>query len=234
MKLSKLRHATATRHLAGATIHRQDTTSFGMRHALKKGGSRYAGEACGGEVEGSATRPRLDRPGRKAGGRVCKEEGGKIPVKAKDRSDLEQAVRDEPLSLGNPNALTAGAGAATVYHMLKRSKLPMAIKGPMTAVGTLLAGEGGRRTVNDVGKMMEGTEAASELRKRDAADKQSGGYAKGGFLKMRHPGSLRKALGAKEGETIPAKKLEKAEHSDNPKLRKRAILAETMKSWKHK
>lgn len=74
MKLSKLRHATATRHLAGATIPRQDSTSFGMRAALKKGGSRYAGEA--GEVEGRAARPRLDRPGRKAGSTMKHRKNG--------------------------------------------------------------------------------------------------------------------------------------------------------------
>jgi hypothetical protein len=46
---------------------------------------------------------------------------------------------------------------------------------------------------------------------------------------IKHPGSLRKALHAKEGQPIPEKKLEKAEHSDNPKLAKRARLAETLK-----
>ncbi len=68
---------------------------------------------------------------------------------------------------------------------------------------------------------------------KDGSERPDGGsFAKGGFIEMKHPDSLRKALGAKEGENIPAKKLEKAEHSDNPKLRKRAILAETMKHWK--
>jgi len=37
----------------------------------------------------------------------------------------------------------------------------------------------------------------------------------------------------KEGEKIPAKKLEKAAHSDNPKLARRARLAETLKSLHH-
>lgn len=59
------------------------------------------------------------------------------------------------------------------------------------------------------------------------------GEAKGGFLKIKHPGSLRSALGAKKGENIPAAKLESATHSDNPKTRRRAILAETMKKWHH-
>jgi hypothetical protein len=40
---------------------------------------------------------------------------------------------------------------------------------------------------------------------------------------------LRRELGVPEGKDIPAKKLAKAEHSDNPKLAKRARLAETLK-----
>jgi len=46
---------------------------------------------------------------------------------------------------------------------------------------------------------------------------------------IKKPGALRKTLGVKKGEKIPAAKLKKAEHSKNPKTRKRAILAETLK-----
>ena len=46
---------------------------------------------------------------------------------------------------------------------------------------------------------------------------------------IKHPGSLRKELGAKKGQPIPAKKLEKATHSKNPTLAKRARLAKTLK-----
>lgn len=42
-------------------------------------------------------------------------------------------------------------------------------------------------------------------------------------------GALHKELGVQEGKKIPASKLKKAEHSKNPKLRKRAVLAETLK-----
>ncbi len=51
---------------------------------------------------------------------------------------------------------------------------------------------------------------------------------------IKKPGALRKALGAKKGEPIPAKKLEKAAHSKNPTLKKRAILAETLKGLNKK
>ena len=46
---------------------------------------------------------------------------------------------------------------------------------------------------------------------------------------IKKPGSLRKSLGVKKGEKIPEIKLIKAERSKNSKLRKRAILAETLK-----
>lgn len=46
---------------------------------------------------------------------------------------------------------------------------------------------------------------------------------------IRKPGALRKSLGVKKGEKIPISKLKKAEHSKNPKTRKRAQLAETLK-----
>ena len=51
---------------------------------------------------------------------------------------------------------------------------------------------------------------------------------------VKHPGALRKALHVKEGEKIPAKKLEKAEHSKNHMLAKRANLAETLKKMHRK
>ena len=45
---------------------------------------------------------------------------------------------------------------------------------------------------------------------------------------IKKPGALRKTLGVKKGEKIPAKKLEKAAHSKNPTTAKRARLAETL------
>lgn len=47
-------------------------------------------------------------------------------------------------------------------------------------------------------------------------------------------GALKKSLGVSKDEKISEKKLKKAEHSKNPKTRKRAILAETLKSFKKK
>lgn len=44
----------------------------------------------------------------------------------------------------------------------------------------------------------------------------------------KNKGALHRALGVKQGEKIPAAKLEKAAHSKNPTMRKRANLAKTL------
>jgi hypothetical protein len=43
------------------------------------------------------------------------------------------------------------------------------------------------------------------------------------------PGALRKSLGVKAGQTIPAAKLNKAANSSNPTTARRANLAKTLK-----
>jgi len=60
------------------------------------------------------------------------------------------------------------------------------------------------------------------------------GFAKkGGFIKeaIKKPGTLRKALGAKKGEPIPAKKLAAAAKAPG-KLGQRARLAQILKGFK--
>jgi hypothetical protein len=51
---------------------------------------------------------------------------------------------------------------------------------------------------------------------------------------IHHPGALRHSLHVKEGHNIPAGELEKASHSENPTLAKRANLAKTLKSMNKK
>lgn len=46
---------------------------------------------------------------------------------------------------------------------------------------------------------------------------------------IKNPGALHKSLGVPQGEKIPEKKLQKAMHSKNPTLVRRARLAETLK-----
>ena len=44
----------------------------------------------------------------------------------------------------------------------------------------------------------------------------------------KNKGGLHRSLGVPEGKKIPAKKVEEATHSENPKIRKEAILAQTL------
>lgn len=60
------------------------------------------------------------------------------------------------------------------------------------------------------------------------------GYAHGGIaIKPSHEGLLHEKLGIPQGESIPAKKLSKAENSQSPALRKEATFAENAKHWHH-
>ncbi len=49
---------------------------------------------------------------------------------------------------------------------------------------------------------------------------------------IKRPGALHRALHVPEGEKIPEKKIEKAEHSSNDRIRREANLAETLKGFK--
>jgi hypothetical protein len=45
---------------------------------------------------------------------------------------------------------------------------------------------------------------------------------------IKHPDALHKALKVSKGEKIPEAKIEKATHSDNPRLRKQANFSRTL------
>lgn len=47
---------------------------------------------------------------------------------------------------------------------------------------------------------------------------------------IKKPGALHRALHVPQGQKIPEEKLERAEHSKSPLMRKRAHLAETLKN----
>ncbi len=51
---------------------------------------------------------------------------------------------------------------------------------------------------------------------------------------IKHKGALHEKLHVPKGEKIPEKKIIKAEHSKSPKLRKEAVLAETLKGLRKK
>jgi hypothetical protein len=68
---------------------------------------------------------------------------------------------------------------------------------------------------------------------KDRTDKSQYGMKKGGWIQnaIKKPGALRKSLGVKQGEKIPAKKLAAAAKAPG-KLGQRARLAQTLKKMK--
>lgn len=48
---------------------------------------------------------------------------------------------------------------------------------------------------------------------------------------IKHPGALHRELHVPEGQRIPASKMEKAEHSKDPHIRKQVALAETLERF---
>jgi hypothetical protein len=53
-------------------------------------------------------------------------------------------------------------------------------------------------------------------------------------IKPSHKGLLHKDTGTPPGKKIPASKIEKAEGSSDPAVRKRAVFAENAKKWNKK
>jgi hypothetical protein len=53
-------------------------------------------------------------------------------------------------------------------------------------------------------------------------------------IKPSHKGLLHKSLGVGKNKKIPAGKLEKATHSKNAAVKKRAVFAENAKHWNHR
>lgn len=49
----------------------------------------------------------------------------------------------------------------------------------------------------------------------------------------KNKGGLHRSLGVPEGKKIPPEKLAKASKSKNPKIRKQAALAKTLKGFRH-
>lgn len=142
--------------------------------------------------------------------------GGTAPV---------AAMGPDPKSIVQKNAMNFGAGAPGSPYK----------KGGMAKFeGSAKDEAQDKKLAKKHGMSMKAWEASKMDTKHDKQESmkglKSGGKA-GKWISeaIGKPGALHKALGVPAGEKIPAKKLEKAEASKNPKLAKRAHLAETLK-----
>jgi len=213
------------------------------------------GEGRGGWTTGDATK-RADGKDFKKGGSVCRADGGKVDKKSSDPVPeyLRGKAKDARRDVGNAALGAAGTGALMVSPGI--GKIARGLLGTSSALGgaNILGGLAKARRMDESADKWEKTglpgkpERASggsvmqrDWKKGDATERPSGEkFAKGGKAgnwiagATQNKGALHKALGVPKGEKIPEKKLEKAEHSDNPKMRKRAMLAETLKGFHKK
>lgn len=73
--------------------------------------------------------------------------------------------------------------------------------------------------------------ASSQMNEQAQGRKSGGGKWIQGAIK--HPGGLHRALHVPQGQKIPAAKMAKASHSENPRIRRMVGLAKTLKKMHH-
>lgn len=98
-------------------------------------------------------------------------------------------------------------------------------------ISSVLGGGGGGDKDDSTGKKRGGSVSDGTLQgTRPTGGRLARKAGGGNWIKdaIKHPGALHRELHVPEGKTIPKSKLAKAEHSDNPKMAKRARLAETL------
>ena len=202
----------------------------GMRpvspRAYKRGGKVKAAEA----VEGHMAKKRADRKVRKAGGKA----GEMPPVDRFINRDDKKAneYRDGAKHVGGMKK--GGRTKKDIGGGMPYGDIPgMPQSGPTKAMmrnAMLGFKKGGKAEHPDEA---EDKALIRKMVKPEARTGKAHGGEKWIQGAIKHPGSLHKALHVPEGEKIPAKKLEKATHSKNPKLAKKANLAKTLGRMHH-
>jgi len=152
--------------------------------------------------------------------------GGKAhPDEAEDKALIKKMVKPSARTGKNVGGMSAAAGKdeGDSYNPRYLGSAPKEAPFKDTSAGAPM-----RDAAEAVGRRLKGRPSGAP---GDMAEpRKSGGKAEkwiSGAIK--HKGALHKELKVPEGKKIPEKKLEKAEHSKNPTLAKRARLAETLK-----
>lgn len=193
-------------------------TKMGMRPVSKRQ-YRRGGKVLG--VGGQEARSNLGRTPRKAGGGVGSAGAGSEQYMNRD---YKEANKQRP------------KGKDHVGGMKEGGRTGKAGGGPLggeSAVTTPLQAAGAAQTANNAGGVPPNLmnfgpsrPGLLHVKRGGKVEDKGDNWIKGA---VKHPGALHKSLGVPEDKKIPEKKLEKAEKSDNPKLAKRARLAETLK-----
>lgn len=191
------------------------------RRQFKKGGKVVA-------MEGKESKPHKGRKPRKSGGQASEKP---TLIDSLINRDVRRA-NEKREGIKHVGAFKSGGATKSADHLDEREDRALVKKMVKedALTGKCYGGRagkksGGRMSVSD--GELEGTRpTGGRLARKDGGKN---------WIKdaIKHPGALHRELHVPEGKEIPAKKLEKAEHSDNPKLAKRARLAETLKGFHH-
>lgn len=229
----------------------ETTAKTGMRPISKRAFKR------GGKVEGEHEKHRADRKRRKAGGRALVDDFVNRDVKdANEERDgvkhvggFKRGGRPHK-DVGGPLAGNIAAGVGGTPSSVPASRMQF-MGGPslMTKAGGLKRGgrahsdeREDRRLVHDMvkpkaikpGKACGGASLDGEYQgTRPVGGREAhkhGGRAEAKWIQGAgmHKGALHRALHVPEDKKIPERKLEKAAHSSNPHLARKAHLAETL------
>ena len=193
--------------------------------------------------------------GMKKGGRIHKDDGGDVIGNMIRQAEIEQNMKGRGLP-ARPAPIPPTRPTAA-----PRERIPVGASPTFNKGGRTKKDIGGGMPYGDIPGMPQSGPTKAMMRNAMLGFKKGGkaehpdeaedkalirkmvkpeartGKAHGGEKwiqgAIKHPGSLHKALHVPEGEKIPAKKLEKATHSKNPKLAKKANLAKTLGRMHH-
>ena len=193
-------------------------TGSDMSQVGKMGTANYTQEQKGAlnrAIEGNDALPAADEAAERSGKFQNYKKGGR----AKKQVGGAMTPQMMPAASGaNVSPAVSAAAAQSLQNLLNQpAGVPMGRK------------HGGKAEHPDV---KEDKALVRKMVKKSAlTGKKDGGETGEKWIQkaIKHKGALHKSLHVPEGEKIPAKKLEKAAHSKNPKLAKRARLAETLK-----
>lgn len=193
-----------------------------LRHRPHKGPQRHlnppfgaANRRHGGRLhlkaEGRESRHRSDRPKRRDVG------GGTGSLTPAQIAAMQQAATQRPSSIGSADM----SQALTQQAMGQK-------RGGRVAKGRAKGGRA-ERLASDRTAGFSGPRAIPSPPVGDEDEDRKAGGGKWIQKAIKRPGALHRALHVPEGEKIPAKKLAKASHSENPRIRRMVGLAKTLK-----
>ncbi len=214
--------------LAGQTIGKVDASDYGPEenmHADVKTGVRPISRRAyksGGSIEGDDAKRNAGRKPRAPGGKALADD-----IANTDQKDANEARE----GLKKVGGMANGGTAGDMVPKDRFSFSPASGSRMTQAAGLKKGGRTAKSIGGDValGLMSPAGLALKSLvggNSEPTARKSGGGNWIKGAIKR--PGALHEELGVPKDKKIPARKLENAEHSDNPTLAKRARLAETL------